>query len=57
MHGFKGLDAPAIVVTDIDALKTDQAADLFYVAITRAKQENRPDAAKRYWSKRKRDGA
>lgn len=33
---FKGLEAPIIILTDIDDITTDQAKSLFYTAITRA---------------------
>ena len=36
IHAFKGLEAPAILVTDIEHLASDTPLDLFYVAITRA---------------------
>lgn len=35
---FKGLEAPAIVVTDVETLGSREARDLFYVAITRVLQ-------------------
>lgn len=38
IHGFKGLEAPAIVVTDIDSVPGATAEALFYVAVTRATQ-------------------
>ena len=36
IHSFKGLEAGAVIVTDIEQIAGDMAADLFYVAITRA---------------------
>jgi DNA polymerase III delta prime subunit len=36
IHAFKGLEASAIVVTDIEHLSGDAAVDLFYIAVTRA---------------------
>lgn len=36
IHAFKGLEASAIVVTDIEHLSGEAATDLFYVAVTRA---------------------
>ncbi|QNI30833.1 NERD domain-containing protein [Alloacidobacterium dinghuense] len=36
IHAFKGLEASAVVVTDIEHLTGDAAVDLFYVAVTRA---------------------
>ncbi len=36
IQAFKGLEAPAIVVTDIDRVDDDRAKALFYIAITRA---------------------
>jgi DNA polymerase III delta prime subunit len=36
IHAFKGLEAPAVLVTDIEHLASDTPLDLFYVAITRA---------------------
>jgi hypothetical protein len=36
IFAFKGLEAPAIIVTDIDHLNNLEAQSLFYVAITRA---------------------
>ncbi len=36
IHAFKGLEAPVVVVTDIDKIDTDISAALLYVAITRA---------------------
>jgi len=38
IHAFKGLEAPAVVVTDIETIGTQGAKALFYVAITRALQ-------------------
>lgn len=36
IHAYKGLEAPAVVVTDIEQIGTEQAQALFYVAITRS---------------------
>ncbi len=36
IHAFKGLDAPAVIVTDLDAVGTQAAADLLYIALTRS---------------------
>ena len=36
IHAFKGLEASAVLVTDIEHLASDAPLDLFYVAITRA---------------------
>jgi superfamily I DNA/RNA helicase len=36
IHRFKGLDSPAIVVTDIEKIESDKFSSLFYVATTRA---------------------
>lgn len=36
IHAFKGLESPAIVVTDIGSAGTPEDESLFYVAITRA---------------------
>ena len=33
---FKGLEAPAVILTDIDEVGTGQAQRLFYVGISRA---------------------
>ncbi len=35
---FKGLDAPAVVVTDVETIGSREARDLFYIAITRVLQ-------------------
>lgn len=37
VHSFKGLESPAVVLTDVEALDDDQAKALFYVAMTRAR--------------------
>jgi superfamily I DNA/RNA helicase len=34
VHAFKGLEAGAVIVTDIEGIS--QAADIFYIAVTRA---------------------
>jgi superfamily I DNA/RNA helicase len=36
VHAFKGMEAPAVIVTDIDRVSGETAADLFYIGITRA---------------------
>ena len=36
IHSFKGLEAPAVVVTDVDRVAGPDASALFYVATTRA---------------------
>lgn len=36
IHSFKGLEAPAIVVTDIEEVGSEKASSLFYVAVTRS---------------------
>ena len=36
IHAFKGLEASAVLVTDVEHLASDTPLDLFYVAITRA---------------------
>ncbi len=36
IHTFKGLEAPAVIVTDIDSITGSVAEALFYVAMTRA---------------------
>ena len=36
VHSFKGLESPAVVLTDIDDFNTPNLADLLYVGITRA---------------------
>lgn len=36
IHSFKGLEAPAVIVTDIEELGTRNAESLFYIAVTRA---------------------
>src|SRR5579862_721922 len=35
IHAFKGLEAPAVVLTDLDDVSGPQAEALFYIAITR----------------------
>jgi superfamily I DNA/RNA helicase len=35
IHAFKGLEAPAVIVTDLDDVSGPQAEALFYIAITR----------------------
>ena len=36
IHSFKGLEAPTIIVTDIDEVESAKSASLFYIAITRS---------------------
>ena len=36
VHSFKGLEAPAVILTDIESLDAERLQDLFYVGITRA---------------------
>lgn len=36
VHAFKGLEAPAVVVTDVDRISDPVSMAIFYVAITRA---------------------
>jgi superfamily I DNA/RNA helicase len=36
VHAFKGMEAPAVIVTDVDRITDQAASSLFYVAITRA---------------------
>ncbi|MDL4816938.1 nuclease-related domain-containing DEAD/DEAH box helicase [Actinomadura opuntiae] len=36
VHAFKGLDAPAVVVTDIDTASGERAESLLYIALSRA---------------------
>jgi hypothetical protein len=36
VHAFKGLDSPAIIITDILSIENDYDKSLFYIAITRA---------------------
>ncbi len=38
IHAFKGLEAPVIILSDIDHVTTAERADLFYIGITRALQ-------------------
>lgn len=35
IHAFKGLESPAVVVTDLDEVSGPQAEALFYIAVTR----------------------
>ncbi|MBV2152025.1 nuclease-related domain-containing DEAD/DEAH box helicase [Kitasatospora sp. SUK 42] len=39
VHTFKGLDAPAVVLTDITSFGTDRDRTLFYVGASRARDE------------------
>lgn len=36
IHAFKGMESLAIIVTDVDTITGEQAASLFYIAMTRA---------------------
>ena len=36
IHAFKGLDSPAVVLTDLESVTGSLAQDLFYVGVTRA---------------------
>ena len=36
IHAFKGLEAPAVIVTDIKNLDSVRSGDLFYIALSRA---------------------
>ena len=38
VHAFKGMEAPAVIVTDIDRLDAQTSTALFYVAVTRVLQ-------------------
>ena len=38
VHAFKGLEAPAIVLTDVESISHDFAVSLFYVSVTRVLQ-------------------
>jgi DNA polymerase III delta prime subunit len=38
IHSFKGLEAPAIILTDIEDVDSPNAADLFYIGLTRSVQ-------------------
>ena len=38
VHAFKGMEAPAVIVTDIDGFDAPTSAALFYIAVTRALQ-------------------
>ena len=37
VHAFKGLEAPAVIITDIDTLNDERARALLYVAMSRAR--------------------
>ncbi|MFZ3152206.1 NERD domain-containing protein [Pseudomonas sp.] len=37
VHAFKGLEAPAVIITDIDILNDERARALLYVAMSRAR--------------------
>jgi len=36
IHAFKGLEAPVIIVTDIEEIGSENAKSLLYIAITRS---------------------
>ena len=36
IHAFKGIESPAVIVTDVEIIGGEQARSLFYIAITRA---------------------
>jgi len=36
VHAFKGLDAPAVIVTDVEEINARTAKDLLYIAMTRS---------------------
>lgn len=36
IHSFKGLEAPAVLVTDIEEVEGEKSASLFYIAVTRS---------------------
>ena len=36
IHAFKGLEAPVVIVTDVESLGTDRDQSLLYIASTRA---------------------
>jgi hypothetical protein len=38
VHAFKGLEAPVVIIADMDHVTTAERADLFYIGITRALQ-------------------
>ena len=38
VHAFKGMESPAVIVTDIERLDASSSSALFYVAVTRALQ-------------------
>jgi len=37
IHAFKGLEAPAVIITDIDSLNDERARSLLYVGMSRAR--------------------
>jgi superfamily I DNA/RNA helicase len=37
IHAFKGLEAPAVIITDIESLNDDRARALLYVGMSRAR--------------------
>lgn len=39
IHAFKGLEAAAIVITDIDSIRTDYEQSVLYVGMSRARQK------------------
>jgi superfamily I DNA/RNA helicase len=36
IHAFKGMEAPIIIITDIDKIEGNSSISLFYIAVTRA---------------------
>lgn len=36
IYAFKGMESPAVIVTDVEAIYGDQARSIFYIAMTRA---------------------
>lgn len=36
IHAFKGMESPAIIVTDVETITGELASSLFYIAMTRA---------------------
>ena len=37
IHAFKGLEAPAVIITDIDSLNDERSRALLYVGMSRAR--------------------
>jgi hypothetical protein len=54
VHAYKGLDAPAVIVTDIDSVKGERAESLLYIALSRATDRlavlARSDALDQMWA-------